>query len=298
MADDLSKLEMLAYSGEGLIVGLTPSGSMYMGLSITTAHETPGQKTFIKGNNDSSVIVEDSRDLGKPVIREVAESYPALFVPKFFASDDNALIGGNGLHTHVIYSSFMSQPDKVKGVSKLRKVMSTMTDEHHYLYCPSMTTGSIDLTCSNLEFRLLSMPRLGTCIVTNAKGGGASVGIFASRWYVFGPDEGKLSRKNYYSRLAPGQGKLITTHEGFKNEFMEPLVFTGEPREISIVAETADEIANMMYAARQQATEAYHTYNIGAAAILLKKKMKPEEKIMPEIAIIGENQNIGQQERR
>ena len=241
--NDFSALEQMTYSGRGITVGMTPSGDPFIGYSLT-GRSPPSQARELVYDEKNQVVrtsVTDEEQLRK--------GSPALLLYPAVAYKGMGIVASNGAQTKLIYTK-SGDPSK-----RL----------HRAFYLPfweyDAKEGWIDITSYEPDVPNFT-PRISACL------GGGEAAMHITRKV-----SGGQNSIVYPYELNPGEGKLITTYKG-RNE--KPLLpFEGEPLEVKVGSESAEEVAYSLYDAIKGGQNPEDNYRV-AAAVMMLKDGKPE----------------------
>ena len=241
--DDFGALERMIYSGRGIVVGMTPSENSFIGYSLT--------------GRSSSSQARELVDDGKGVIRtsvtdkkQLEKGNPALLLYPAIAYNTGRIVASNGAQTKLLYSQAKANPSLVN-------IFKAITDEPVFEY--DSKEGWIDITSYEPDAPNFT-PRICAAL---SEGSGAM--CLVRRDLDF-PRTKEVFTHSF--ELSPSRGKLITTYDG-KNE--NPLAsFVGEPLNVRIGSETADEIADSIYEAIFGGQNPGDNYRVAAAVMMLR----------------------------
>ena len=258
MKDDLSALANMVYSGRGIIVGQTPAGNNFIGYSLTGRSPSSQARELVVGEHSktirTSVTDPEQLEKGSPALL----LYPALAAPT-----NDALIASNGAQTKLVFSAIMG-PGLESGHQLLSAEISLETAfEHPHWEYDKKADAWIDITAyepDNPNFT----PRISACIQ----------GPSAAMHIVRRSKDGKREPEIHKVELEPGKGKLITTYSGGNEKPLAP--FTGKPLDVVIESNTAEGIAESIYAAIQGGQNPEDNYRV-AAAVMLEYRDKPAD---------------------
>lgn len=258
MTDDFSALENKVYSGRGLTLGVTPSEHTFIGYTLT-GRSPPSQARKLVRSENTGMILTDVTDP-----EQLNKGSPALLIYPALAHADDDLIGSNGAQTMLIYSMAMhdlmergGKPLKEPWIPNPGGLLSRAFERPCFQY-DAHEDRVIDITTYEPDPN--STPRISACMSKQSGG-----------LHIVWSDNGKKQSKvhpRFPQRLGPGEGLTITTYNG-GNEKPLLLPFQGEPLEATVESETAQDIAESLYAAIHGG-EPGENYRV-AVAVMLKK---------------------------
>jgi len=260
MADDLSALENMVYSGRAFVIGMTPAGNEFVGYSLT-GRSSGSRERELQSGWDTQVIRTKATDEEK--MRKDPKANAALLLYPAIVPVHNAIIVSNGIQTELIYSVLNS------GSSVQNIIASSHPDTQPYirqaLGKPSFRYDSkndmwIDITSYEPDSPIYT-PRIS----------GLVIGDKATMHIVRRGSNRRRDIGMHSFNLEPGRGKLITTYKG-GNEDPYPLSFVGEPLDVTIESQDAHGIVLSIYKAIEGGSEPGENYRVAAAVMMHDRK--------------------------
>jgi hypothetical protein len=237
--DDFSELKKLIYSGEGIVIGMTPDEKPFMGYSLTGKPATRARKL---GYDVTNKMVHVNSIGEKKLNKEDSDllTYSAMT----FIDNRGIIVASNGRQIiQLMSNSFYGTLSPVE----------ILLEAH----AKSELDKGVDIT-SYKNDKPNFTPRISGCIDD----------AFGALYVVKKSDNGIKSIATPFSyKLRPGRAWMITTYKG-GNE--NPLLsFTGNPIEIGITSMSAEQICQSLYDAIGPKNR---NYRISAAVMLLRNK--------------------------
>tara|TARA_Y100000310_G_scaffold10116_1_gene10836 strand:+ start:6079 stop:6852 length:774 start_codon:yes stop_codon:yes gene_type:complete len=241
MKDNFEELKKMVYSGRGLVVGMTPDGSPFIGSSLTGRRPSSQAREYVRGEGD--VIKTNPTD---PKILE--EGSPALLIYPALVRCGDRLIGSNGAQTDLLLSAAENFPHPQVILSVAFRNPVNVYDEKG--------DREIDLTAPEPDD--YNTPRI------NAVVGDENAALST----IFKGEEGSIHNKAYPIKLEPGRARVITTYQGDNAEPLKP--FIESPLEASIVSLDSEGIVESVYEAIHGGQKEGDNYRVAAAVMMLK----------------------------
>lgn len=250
MADCLDALANMIYSGRGLIVGMTPAGYEYIGYSLTGRSGSSQARELKVGDNMTATRTKVTDR------RQLEQGSPALLLYPALTHIMDVLIGSNGAQTGLIYS-FASNLHHEGNVSPYSILWEAFA-RPFWMY-DQKEDRWIDITTYEPD-PPNNTPRISACI----HHGRAALHIVRC---------GARDREQeiHHIELEPGKGKLMTTYKGGNENPLAP--FTGEPLDVEIGSDSAEEIVESIYTAILGGQEPGDNYRVGAAVLLQEPRV-------------------------
>jgi len=199
------------YLGRGIIAGLTLQGKGYVVYFLTGRSASSQARKLVYEEGIIRIEVTDKSELEK--------GNPALLVYDALIAVEKGIVASNGAQTKLVYNTFN------EGMMAEDVLMNAFENPFF--------EGEIDITSFEPD-PPNNTPRIALCFVEN------NAAMYSAYF------DGSKSRKKFYPlELENGKGKLITTYSGGNENPLKP--FTGEPLDVSIDSESAEEIAKSIY---------------------------------------------------
>ena len=268
MADDLGALERMLYSGRGIIVGMTNSGSPFVGYSLTGRSPSSQARKLVHDKKTHTIFtdVTDAAQLkkGSPALL----LYPAVaFVP------GRGIVASNGAQTKLLYSAARSLADDFPALTIGRAF------GHPFFEYDPKENRWIDITTFEPDEPNFT-PRISACMYLPE---GVCAMHHVSR--VRGTTDGKAERVTAWY-LKRGKAHLLTTYKGGNESPLEPS--DGEPIEMAFGSWLASDIAENIYEAIKGKT--FETnYRVAVAVMLLERDRIPSDDAV-KVAVINRSE--------
>jgi len=249
MKDNFSALEKMTYSGRGIVIGVTTSGNSFIGYSLT-GRSPLSQARILVQEGRTKTIRTDVTDRKK-----LEEGNPALLLYPAIVPFEETLIAGNGAHIKLIYSAVINSLKKL-GCIDPTYVLETAFKEPFFEY-DKKDDRWIDLTTYEPDTPN-NTPRISACVV----------GFHGAMHIVRRNEKGEREQESHRFYLRLGVGKMITTYSGGNETPLKP--FTGRPLDVEISSESAEDIAESLYAAIRGSSPE-HNYRVAVAVMMVNK---------------------------
>ncbi len=243
--DNFSVLNKMIYSGRGITVGKTPSGTSFIGYSLT-GRSSSSQARGLVGGLNTRVIRTDVTDP-----EQLRKGSPALLLyPAIMPVGDNTLVASNGAQTKLLYNQ-AKQSRLLLPESLIKRSFREPFFEYD-----EKEDRLIDITTYEPDAPN-NTPRISAHVKEN-------IAIMNIIW----EDKGKKKYETFSRDLFPGKGKLITTYSGGNEKPLAP--FQGNPLDVEIGSETAQGIVENIYEAMHGGQTPDDNYRVAAAVAMLK----------------------------
>jgi IMP cyclohydrolase len=221
----LEALARMEYPGRVIIMGRDPSGEHNI-VAYAITGRSPSSRAIVLVCDDQETVRTQVTDP-----EQLKWSNRRLLIYSCIRNLPEGLVVGNGAQTNLIVETMQnltSPGDRPAPVEILRKAFArpylTGGDGHH---------GRVDLTSYEPDGPVFT-PRISGCLMN-----GAALSI------VKRAPDGAPARRYYQVPLTAGKGKLISTYAG---ENLDPLPsFEGQPRDVQLKGQTAQDLANAIY---------------------------------------------------
>jgi len=248
MKNDFTTLEKMAYSGRGIVIGMTPSGKPFIGYSLT-GRSPSSQARILVQKERSKIIRTEVTDQ-----KWLEKGNPALLLYPAIIPFKEVMIAGNGAHTKLIYS-FVVNSLKNSGCINPMNVLESAFKEPFFEY-DEKEDRWIDITTYEPD-PPNNTPRISACVFKS----------HGAMYIVRCNEKGEKEQEIHKIDLKPGLGKIITTYSGGNGEPLKP--FTGKPLSAEISSERVEEIAESLYAAIRGPEE--YNYRVAVAVVMINK---------------------------
>lgn len=265
MTDGLKALADMGYSGRAFILGKTLNGNPFAAYSLTGRSDGSQARLFVSGDKTGVIRTEvtDKKELENPDFNPALLLYPALILA------DNTIIVGNGIQTELVYSALCSSPqieeilrsgdpDPAPFLKNAFRKPSFRYDQKNDVW--------IDITTYEPDDPHYT-PRIT----------GLVIGDKAAMYIVRRDSLGNPDVRIHSFDLIPGEGKLITTYSGGNESPLAP--FVGNPLDVTISSETAEDIAESVYAAIEGGDEPGKNFRVAAATMLIDRQTDLETRM-------------------
>jgi IMP cyclohydrolase len=243
---NLDALAEMDYPGQAIILGKTKGDYYYAAYVLTSRHFQERKLVEIKTKRRITIQVAATSDRLKEEDKMQLHLYNAM-----------GFLGGNiavsnGIQTDAIWNEWMLVDSIESIVTALRKGWGYEPDAPHYT------------------------PRIGGFINSGiTEGCSAALAIIKN-------EHDEPTRNYFQVPMIPRFGKMIATYNGPNIRMGEQLpYFTGEPRELSIESDNAEEIANLVYSALDP-KERVPDFRVGVAVIVFKGQEIKEDLLSEE----------------
>ncbi|MCP8308773.1 MAG: hypothetical protein H3Z53_11745 [archaeon] len=249
MKDNFSALKKMTYSGRGIIIGMTPSGKPLIGYSLT-GRSPLSQARILVQEGRTKIIRTDVRDR-----KQLEEGSPALLLYPAIVPFEETLIAGNGAHTKLIYSAVLKGLKNSSCIDP-KYVLETAFREPFFEY-DEKDDRWIDLTTYEPDTPN-NTPRISACVIES----------HGAMHIVRCNEKGEKEQENHRFYLRPRVGKMITTYSGGNERPLKP--FTGRLLDVKFSSESAEDIAESLYAAIRGSSPECN-YRVAAAVMMINK---------------------------
>jgi len=230
MADDLSALKDMFYSGRTIIPGRTPKGNYFFGYALTGRSPSSQARELVEGDKTRTIRtnVTDPKQLEK--------GNPALLLYPALVNIGPALLASNGAQTGLLYSTARNT-GALLGTDSVysQDVIKQAFKKPVWIY-DQKNDEWIDITTyepDNPNFT----PRINGVTVN-----------YNTALHIVKRSEEERNEEIHKFDLSSGEGRFISTYKG-GNENPVLLPFEGKPIPVSINSENPHDIAESIYEA-------------------------------------------------
>lgn len=243
MADDFSVLRGMKYSGRGITLGATPSGSPFVGYSLT-GRSPSSQARKLVYDEQTGVIRTDVTDK-----TQLEKGSPALLIYPAIAFKKGIFVASNGAQTKLVYAQAIGSaeiPDWILRAAFVSPVLEYDEKGKRWIDITTFEPDDPNFT-----------PRITACLDGICGEAG---------FHIVRKDGSKRQHETHPFKLNPGEGKLITTYLGGNEDPLLP--FVGAPLRVQIQSESAQEIAESIYDSIGGGEKPGDDYRVAAAVAM------------------------------
>lgn len=235
MKDDLTAVSEPKYFGRGLIAGATPDGN-YVVANMISGRSPSSQARRFKIGEKTKIISTEPTDIetlqkGNPALL----IYPALVPIVLSEKSPGGIIGSNGVQTELIITEARGY-GAATGVIRPSILLNQALETSPQLRYDPNKDEWIDIRTFEPDKPHFT-PRI-------------SVSLFNGEYgfsFIWRNEKGIRIPWEYTIDIAPGTGHFISTYEGGNEDPLQP--FKGNPREVRLSHESAEDIANSLFEA-------------------------------------------------